>query len=300
MASRPSSRPSSPPPVRTPARVVNVSRRETCRRIVAVTTTSAATSVAPRRWTTADDDLARAAAADDAASFYAEWSYSKPSDVVPYVERFAARGDPASVLRAYDDFGARFPSYKLGAEKAKLYGDELAAIDPTTVIEIGTFLGYSAIATAMRFARDEARLLCVEYEERHAEVARWAVEYAGLADRVTVLTRAGSEAVGEAKAFVESIKGVGAGTDVLFLDHAKERYLPDLKLYEDAGVVRRGTTVIADNVVYPGAPGYLEYVDTAAKRYETRLIDAMFEYDQVWKKDWKGTPKDALSVSVRL
>ena len=75
-------------------------------------------SVAPRRWTTADDDLARAAAADDAAAFYAEWSYSKPSDVVPYVERFAARGDPASVLRAYDDFGARFPSYKLGAEKA--------------------------------------------------------------------------------------------------------------------------------------------------------------------------------------
>ena len=131
-------------------------------------------------------------------------------------------------------------------------------------------------------------------------MARWAVEYAGWADRVTVLTRAGSEAVGEAKAFVESVKGVGAGTDVLFLDHAKERYLPDLKLYEDAGVVRRGTTVIADNVVYPGAPGYLEYVDTAAKRYETRLIDAMFEYDQVWKKDWKGTPKDALSVSVRL
>jgi len=302
------SRPSPTPPVpSTPARVDAasrdvsrvVTRREACRRIVAVTTTSAVT----RRWTTADDDadddiLARAA--DDAASFYAEWSYSKPSDVVPYVERYAARGDPASVLRAYDDFGERFPTYKLGAEKAALYGDVLAAIDPTTVIEIGTFLGYSAIATAMRFTRDEARLLCVEYEERHAEVARWAVEYAGLADRVTVLTRAGSEAVGEAKAFVESIKGVGAGTDVLFLDHAKERYLPDLKLYEDAGVVRKGTTVVADNVVYPGAPGYLEYVDTAANRYETRLIDAMFEYDQVWKKDWKGTPKDALSVSVRL
>ena len=55
------------------------------------------------------------AAADDDASFYAEWSYSKPSDVVPYVERFAARRS-ASVLRAYDDFGARFPSYKLGAK----------------------------------------------------------------------------------------------------------------------------------------------------------------------------------------
>ena len=45
-------------------------------------------------------------------------------------------------------------------------------------------------------------------------MARWAVEYAGLADRVTVLTQRG-RGVGEAKAFVESIK-VGAGTDVLF------------------------------------------------------------------------------------
>ena len=107
---------------------------------------------------------ARAAAADDAASFYAEWSYSKPSDVVPYVERFAARGDPASVLRAYDDFGASVSQLRkfLRRRKGEAYGDELAAIDPTTVIEIGTFLGYSAIATAMRFARDEARLLCVE------------------------------------------------------------------------------------------------------------------------------------------
>ena len=58
--------------------------------------------------------------------------------------------------------------------------------------------------------------------------------------------------------------------------------------------------MIADNVVYPGAPGYLEYVDTAAKRYETRLIDAMFEYDQVWKKDWKGTPKDASAFGATV
>lgn len=144
-------------------------------------------------------------------------------------------------------------------------------------------------------------MLCVEYEARHAEVARWALAYAGLDDRVRVLTAAGSEAVGDARAFVESVKGVGTteGADVLFLDHAKERYLPDLKLYEDAGVVRPGTIVVADNVVYPGAPGYLEYVDSSAGRYDTHLLEAMFEYEQVWKGEEGGPKKDALSVSVK-
>lgn len=244
-------------------------------------------------------ESARADAIDE--DFYATWTYARPADVIPFVERFATRGDPASVLRAYDAFGERYPSYKLGAAKAALYGEEvLARIDPLTCcVEIGTFLGYSAIATAMRMTAPGAEMMCVEYEPRHAEVARWAIAYAGLGDRVTVLTRAGSESADAARAFVDRVKGVGQGVDVLFLDHAKERYLPDLQLYERAGVVTRGSVVVADNVIYPGAPGYLEYVDSAAKRYDTRLIEAMFEYDQVWKPDWVPQ-KDALSVSVRL
>jgi hypothetical protein len=36
--------------------------------------------------------------------------------------------------------------------------------------------------------------------------------------------------------------------------------------------------VAADNVVYPGAPGYLEYVGGAS--YETQMVEAKFEYDQ--------------------
>ena len=68
--------------------------------------------------------------------------------------------------------------------------------------------------------------------------------------------------------------------------YGKECYLPDLLKMEELGMLRDGTAVVADNVVYPGAPGFLEYVDTAVGRYDTRLIDAMFEYDQVWKKDW--------------
>lgn len=86
---------------------------------------------------------------------------------------------------------------------------------------------------------------------------------------------------------------------MVFLDHCKECYLPDLIAMEQAGLVGKGTVVVADNVVYPGAPGFLEYVDTSRGRYVTELLDAMFEYDQVWKKDWVPQ-RDALSFSTCL
>lgn len=252
-------------------------------------------------WTAAP--RASDAATGSSSEFYSRWSYSKPSDIEAFVEANATRGDARSVLNAYDAFGEYFPMYKLGAEKVGKYDEVLNSCESLEcVVEIGTFLGYSAIATASRLAKrspEKGRLLCVEYEERHAEVARWALNFAGLSDRVTVLTMAGSDAVDDARAFVDAVKGKGGRTDVLFLDHAKERYLPDLQLYEKAGIVGAGTLVVADNVVYPGAPGFLEYVDTTAGRYRTRLIDAMFEYDQVWKPDWIPQ-KDALSVSLKL
>lgn len=45
------------------------------------------------------------------------------------------------------------------------------------------------------------------------------------------------------------------GFDFVFLDHCKECYLPDLQSLERLGLIQRGTTVMADNVIYPGAPG---------------------------------------------
>ena len=34
-------------------------------------------------------------------------------------------------------------------------------------------------------------------------------------------------------------------------------------------------------MIYPGAPDFLDYVDTSRGRYETTLLEAAFEYDQV-------------------
>jgi hypothetical protein len=57
--------------------------------------------------------------------------------------------------------------------------------------------------------------------------------------------------------------------------------------------------VAADNVIYPGTPEYLAYVDSSAGRYSTRLRAAKFEYDQFWRPGWTSK-EDAVSFSVKL
>ena len=225
-------------------------------------------------------------------AFYGEWSYSQPSDIIPYVKATAAEGDAQAVLRAMDTFGQYYPMYKLGDEKGRILARLVRERAPRRSVEVGTFLGYSAIWTATNLP-EGATLTCVEFEPRHVEVARALTAYAGVSDRVEILQGAGSERVPD---LVERF-GEGNPADMIFMDHCKECYLPDLKLMEQAGLVGAGTVVVADNVVYPGAPDFLDYVDTARGAYVTELLDAAFEYDQVWKKDWVPQ-KDALSFST--
>ena len=227
-------------------------------------------------------------------AFYGEWSYSQPSDIVPYVKATAKQGDAVGVLRAMDIFGEYYPMYKLGDEKGQILARLVRDRAPVHSLEVGTFLGYSAIWTAINLPPG-AHLICVEFEPRHVEVARALTTYAGVSDRVQILQGAGSERIPD----VVKLIGEGKPADMIFLDHCKECYLPDLRLMEDAGLVGAGTVVVADNVVYPGAPDFLEWVDTSRGAYKTELIDAMFEYDQVWKKDWVPQ-KDALSFSTYI
>lgn len=63
--------------------------------------------------------------------------------------------------------------------------------------------------------------------------------------------------------------------DMVFLDHDKSFYLSDLKLLISEGFLKRGAVVIADNVLTPGAPDYLAYVeeseDFVTERHETEV-----------------------------
>lgn len=65
--------------------------------------------------------------------------------------------------------------------------------------------------------------------------------------------------------------------DFVFMDHWKRCYLPDLQLLEGSGLLGKGTVILADNVIFPGAPNFLRHVKRSGL-YEYRVHRATLEY----------------------
>lgn len=65
--------------------------------------------------------------------------------------------------------------------------------------------------------------------------------------------------------------------DFVFMDHWKRCYLRDLQLLEEHGLLAEGATVLADNVIFPGAPRFLQYARSCG-RYRCRVHRASLEY----------------------
>lgn len=159
----------------------------------------------------------------------------------------------------------------VGPHKGTIITDIIATERPSSILEIGGYVGYSAImfGRAMRNTGVEApRYVSLEMNPTFAAVSRALVEIAGLGDVVEIQE-------GPCRA---SMKHLAAGPldqglsgskkwDMLFLDHSKISYLNDLKLAEEVGIVAPGSIVIADDMKRPGNPMYSEYVkaDTVAK-----------------------------------
>jgi predicted O-methyltransferase YrrM len=145
--------------------------------------------------------------------------------------------DPAWVLEANRVAG--FPSIDVSAAQGRLLALLVRMTGARRVLEIGTLGGYSTIWMA-RVLPPDGHMVTLEYEPRHAEVARANVERAGVADRVEIL-------VGPAS---ESLPRLEGPFDFVFIDADK----PSNPLYIDWAVrlARPGTVVVLDNVVRGG------------------------------------------------
>src|SRR5918998_1359273 len=76
-------------------------------------------------------------------------------------------------------------SIQVPPEVGRLLGILAQAVGARRILEIGTLGGYSAIHLA-RALPEDGRLITLELDPRHAEVARANLEAAGLAARVEV------------------------------------------------------------------------------------------------------------------
>lgn len=112
------------------------------------------------------------------------------------------------------------------------------------ILEIGTLGGYSTIWLARALPPD-GRLITLEYEPKHAEVARANIARAGLADRVDV--RVGRALDTLARIASES----HAPFDLFFID-ADKAGNPDYFQWA-LKLSRRGSAIVVDNVVRKGA-----------------------------------------------
>jgi caffeoyl-CoA O-methyltransferase len=109
-------------------------------------------------------------------------------EILDYVNRVHAPHD-AGLARAFA-VPDGIPEIQLGPSDGKLIALLLRLAGAAKVVEVGTLIGYSAIHMARALAPG-GHLWSIEFDRRHAEVARDNLTAAGVADRVTVLVGAG-------------------------------------------------------------------------------------------------------------
>jgi len=165
------------------------------------------------------------------------------TEVDSYIASLFVPPDPAldGALEASDAAG--LPSINVSANQGKLLMLFAKMLNARNILEIGTLGAYSTIWLARGLA-DGGRLITLEYEPKHAEVAQANLVRAGLSDRVEIC-------IGRAGDSLPKLVNEGRGPfDLIFIDADKEGYAEYLKW--SLKLSRRGTVIIADNVVRNG------------------------------------------------
>ena len=167
------------------------------------------------------------------------------------------------------------------------------------MIELGCFFGYSAVMFAGELQKvDGAKYTSFELSEDFAAISRRVVDFAGLSNKVDIVVGPASKTLPE---FWERLK---RQVDFAFIDHEKRAYVPDLQIMESLGLVAPGTILVADNVIRPGAPEYIKYVEASTDERK-KLLNVGSQYPGKWNllydsnqiKVLLGFGVDALEVS---
>jgi catechol O-methyltransferase len=201
-----------------------------------------------------------------------------------HVVQHARAGDVDDVIRTIDDFAySRIFLMNVGDRKGELLDAAVRRAQPQLVLELGTYCGYSSLRMA-RVLPAGGRIVSVEFSEANAAVARRVLEHAGVSDRVTVVVGH----LGDGGSTLDALEAEHGfqpgGLDLVFLDHDKKAYLPDLQRVLQRGWLRRGALAVADNVRFPGAPEYRAYMSSEQGRtWQTVEHPTYVEYQEVIK-----------------
>jgi predicted O-methyltransferase YrrM len=159
-----------------------------------------------------------------------------------YFSDLLVSADPALEAALAASTAARLPAINVSPAQGKLLHLLARSIGARNVLEIGTLGGYSTIWLA-RALPDGGRVISMEADPRHAEVARANIARAGLDDRVEVR-------LGMALDLLPGLTERTEPFDFVFIDADK----PNNAAYFDWALrlSRAGSIIVVDNVVRGG------------------------------------------------
>jgi predicted O-methyltransferase YrrM len=165
------------------------------------------------------------------------------SAVDDYIAGHLLGDDPALDAALAANAAAGLPAIDVSAVQGKMLHLLARGTGARRILEVGTLGGYSTIWLA-RALPEGGRLVTLELDPHHAEVARANLANAGVADKVEVC-------VGPAVQTLEAMIAAGeAPFDFIFVDADKEGYPAYLRAAMQLS--RRGTMLVFDNVVREG------------------------------------------------
>jgi predicted O-methyltransferase YrrM len=195
------------------------------------------------------------------------------------------------VLRELEQIAIREHLPSVGPIKGKIISAIIKKYKPTTILEIGTLHGYSAILMAADLLsvndnnnKIDEKLVTIEIDKNLTNIAKKNIDKAGLSNKIKVIC-------GNALDVIPTLNGYKF--DLIFLDAVKNEYLQYLRLIEAKDLLKEGAIVVADNVIiYENEmQDYLEYVRNSV-RYNSKSTETTLEFTK--------NVKDALEISVRL
>jgi predicted O-methyltransferase YrrM len=160
-----------------------------------------------------------------------------------YISQMLAPEDEAlqETIKSLDT--AEMPQISVTANQGKFLQVIALMCNAKRVLELGTLAGYSTIWLA-RSVPEDGKIVTIEFDPRHANVAKQNIKNAGLLDKVDIR-------VGKAMDLMLEIKEAKEESfDLIFIDADKPPYA---EYFEMAlSLSHPGTVIICDNVIREG------------------------------------------------
>jgi predicted O-methyltransferase YrrM len=161
-----------------------------------------------------------------------------------YIEDLFVKNDPVLAAALDASNAAGLPTISVAPNQGKLLLLLARLQGARRILEIGTLGGYSTIWLA-RALPPGGKLVTLEADPKHADVARANIDRAGLSMMVDIR-------VGPALETLPKLASEGTGAfDFIFIDADKPGYAEYLKWA--LKLSQRGSAIVADNVVRNGA-----------------------------------------------